>query len=152
MEPSEKIKNSFFPYLSINDKNLTISRLWNFSKFCQVSDFPEEGFDTLKMNTYRHACNFCGKRFITPSKLNRHTLMHTGERPYTCQFCYRPFSQASNMKLHIQKIHGVDPDCLVISDKSFPNSKISAQTADHLGLPSVMNHVVWSKTKPNVQK
>jgi len=108
----------------------------------QVSEFHEEGFDTLKMNTYRHVCNFCGKRFITPSKLNRHTLMHTGERPYTCQFCYRPFSQASNMKLHIQKIHGVDPDCLVISDKSFPNSKLSAQNADHLRISSVMNHVV----------
>ena len=44
----------------------------------------------LKMNTYRHACNFCGKRFITPSNLNSHTLMHTGECPYTCQFRYRP--------------------------------------------------------------
>ena len=66
----------------------------------------------LMLNTYRHACNFCGKRFITTSKLNRHTLMHTGERPYICQFCYEPFSKASNMKLHtqtIQKIHGVDP-------------------------------------------
>jgi len=55
---------------------------------------------------YRHECPECGKRFITPSKLARHVLMHTGERPYTCPHCLRPFSQASNMRLHIQKIHG----------------------------------------------
>ena len=70
---------------------------------------------------YKHECNLCGKRFITPSKLSRHMLSHTGERPHTCQFCLRQFSQLSNMKLHILKIHGVDMDCMVISDTFSPS-------------------------------
>ena len=83
------------------------------------------GAETLKMNTYRHACNFCGKRFITPSKLDRHTLIHTGESPYICKY---EIAYSENI--------------LGRSWLSFQSSKISAQSTDHLGLSSVMNHVI----------
>ena len=78
----------------------------------------------------------CGKRFITPSKLHRHMLSHTGERPHTCQFCLRQFSQSSNMKLHILKIHGVDTDCMVIQD-----SQPYAPASDPLSMPNMINPV-----------
>ena len=78
-------------------------------------------------SNYKHECNTCGKRFVTPSKLSRHILSHTGERPHTCQFCFRQFSQFSNMKLHILKIHGVDLDCMVVDPAPAPSDHLPAQ-------------------------
>ena len=95
----------------------------------QVEDYPPN---------YKHECNMCGKRFITPSKLHRHMLSHTGERPYTCQFCQRQFSQSSNMKLHILKIHGVDTDCMVIQHSS---QTPFDPTSDPLTMPNMINPV-----------
>lgn len=85
--------------------------------------FPSQVLESLESN-YKHECNTCGKRFVTPSKLSRHILSHTGERPHTCQFCFRQFSQFSNMKLHILKIHGVDLDCMVVDPLSPPGDDL----------------------------
>lgn len=41
----------------------------------------------------RFQCGYCDKSFATPSKVKRHILTHTGEKPFVCQFCQRGFSQ-----------------------------------------------------------
>ena len=53
----------------------------------------------------RHACNQCGKAFVTPSKLQRHVLSLSGIRPFHCQLCGRNFSQSANLKTHIRNTH-----------------------------------------------
>ena len=45
-------------------------------------------------------CFECGKRFPNPSKLERHMVVHSGLKPYVCQFCNRGFTQKSYMKRH----------------------------------------------------
>ncbi len=53
----------------------------------------------------RYRCEECGKGFITPSKLQRHSYSHTGLRPFHCDVCGKSFSQAANLKTHIRNTH-----------------------------------------------
>ncbi len=53
----------------------------------------------------RYRCLECGKGFITPSKLQRHTYSHTGQRPFHCDVCGKSFSQSANLKTHIKNTH-----------------------------------------------
>ena len=54
---------------------------------------------------HRYRCAECGKGFITPSKLQRHSYSHSGIRPYTCNFCNKSFSQSANLKTHVRNTH-----------------------------------------------
>ncbi|KAI0321454.1 hypothetical protein OF83DRAFT_1080923 [Amylostereum chailletii] len=68
----------------------------------------------------RHACPMCYKAFDRPSTLNKHLLVHTGEKrmffppsrspalillilAYTCEICGHRFGVASNLNRHARK-------------------------------------------------
>jgi len=51
----------------------------------------------------RHECTVCGKRFPTPSKLLRHEVVHSGDKPYACPRCNNKYSQRHAQQLHTQK-------------------------------------------------
>ena len=48
-----------------------------------------------------HACDKCGKTFSRRWDLNRHRVVHTGERPYQCKLCWKRFNQKSNLRCHM---------------------------------------------------
>lgn len=50
-------------------------------------------------------CSVCNKVFKHQSKLRRHAVVHTGERPYKCDICQRSFSQRADIKAHKLKVH-----------------------------------------------
>ncbi|XP_063079391.1 zinc finger protein Xfin [Engraulis encrasicolus] len=58
------------------------------------------------LNTFRivHECPVCLKCFTSPSKLKRHCLIHTGQRPFQCYLCQRAFRQLAHLKVHY-KVH-----------------------------------------------
>lgn len=48
-----------------------------------------------------HQCDICFKVFNVPSKLKRHIISHTGQKPYKCPHCQKGFTQSHNMKAHM---------------------------------------------------
>lgn len=53
-----------------------------------------------------HVCAECGKAFYESAKLERHFVVHTGERPFQCTFqgCGKRFSLDFNLRTHV-RIH-----------------------------------------------
>ena len=52
-------------------------------------------------------CEFCGKGFATKVTFQEHTNIHTGERPYKCDFenCNKTFASSGNMYMHRRSSH-----------------------------------------------
>ncbi|KAM9857095.1 uncharacterized protein ACBR49_000771 isoform 2-T2 [Aulostomus maculatus] len=66
----------------------------NSSKTCQRAIAKERLF----------MCNYCGKAFNRPKKLEIHKRVHTGEKPFSCSTCGKMFSEAGNLRKH-QRVH-----------------------------------------------
>lgn len=71
--------------------------------------------------TSDHSCSICGKSLSSASSLDRHMLVHSGERPYKCSVCHQTFTTNGNMHRHM-KIHEKD------SASSIPNSPTLSPT------------------------
>lgn len=55
----------------------------------------------------KHLCSTCPKAFVDHSKLVRHMLTHSGQRPHKCGVCERSFTDKSYVKHHRKVAHGI---------------------------------------------
>ncbi|XP_046411182.1 zinc finger protein 418 isoform X1 [Neodiprion pinetum] len=79
------------------------------------------GFSVVNTSS---TCLECGKIFATKYKLQRHCRSHSGDRPYTCSYCNRTFSQTGNLKQHQVKCH--NSNCIV-SETSNSHQHLSSE-------------------------
>ena len=50
-------------------------------------------------------CIHCGIYFISEVNLNRHVVIHTNDRPFTCALCDTTFPTHQSLSIHKRKIH-----------------------------------------------
>ena len=58
-----------------------------------------------------HQCAHCMKNFVSQSKLARHMLVHTKEKPWVCGTCGTHFSQKSALTVHTKRTLATNKSC-----------------------------------------
>ena len=81
-------------------------------------------------DNYKHVCSVCKKAFRVVGSLRKHMLVHTDERPYTCQDCGRRCKTSSHLKSHIRIVH--------VREKNYACSVCGKAFAQSLGLKAHM--------------
>ncbi|KAL0858413.1 hypothetical protein ABMA27_012292 [Loxostege sticticalis] len=56
-----------------------------------------------------HVCNVCRKAFTDKKALNQHLVIHSGERPLSCDVCQQTFKHKASLYTHRKRVHKVFP-------------------------------------------
>lgn len=56
-----------------------------------------------------YCCDYCGRKFTTSSQFKLHVKRHTGERPWKCEFCAKCFLHKDTWKCHVRRHKGERP-------------------------------------------
>ena len=59
-------------------------------------------------------CDFCGKSFSQKGNMEEHRRVHTGERPFVCEQCGSSFVRRSEMALHNRIVHTGECCCCTL--------------------------------------
>ena len=95
---------------------------------------PESLSKLVHTSEKPHSCQHCLKSFTKNCELKRHEMIHTSKKPHLCQYCSKSFRLKCTLKEH-ERIHtGEKPFSCVICQKSFRQaSKLKNHERIHSG-------------------
>ena len=113
--PATVMENTvILPGKNLENKDLLgeIEILWNrpWEMDRKFRNWPKNGPELTetarnwsKKENESYDCGFCERKLKTKANLQRHQLIHTGERPYSCPICDQHFRYQKTLKLHVCK-------------------------------------------------
>lgn len=77
---------------------------------CETCGFVSKGLANLKKHiktvhntqSIKHQCSYCPSMFKSKFNLTCHERTHSGEAPYSCNFCKTNFKRAHHLKGHLE--------------------------------------------------
>jgi len=92
-------------------------------------------------------CEVCG---FQTTNLKRHMMVHTGDKPFSCQHCGKDFRRKEHLRVHLSRLHNielpkrtkVDPILLDSSLLQMQAENAEAINADECGLTLVIGDSV----------
>ena len=101
----------------------------------------------------RYVCDICNRAFARKDYLEAHRRIHTGEKPYACQFCSYRSTQSYNLKLHIRSKHwSLTMNFWSLSTFCLKQKKISKKKETITYCTELLTPCVHEKPIPNFQK
>lgn len=91
--------------------------------FWSKKDFDEHAavhvLRKTKEPVKKYECDICKKKFAKLCDVERHSRVHTGEKPFTCNICNKRFQQTHNLSKHLLIHLHVKPFSCEICGKQF---------------------------------
>ncbi|CAL8325221.1 unnamed protein product [Arctogadus glacialis] len=87
----------------------------------------ERNFHLKEHRDQNVSCPLCPLVFPTPHCIKRHMVVHTGVKPFVCEFCFRSFNQPGHLTSHLRLHTGEKPYQCKHCDESF-NHNVSLKS------------------------
>uniref|UniRef100_A0A3P8TGB6 C2H2-type domain-containing protein n=1 Tax=Amphiprion percula TaxID=161767 RepID=A0A3P8TGB6_AMPPE len=116
--------------------------LQTFSKKSNVRRdiLSQELISSKNKITLKHQCPKCFKLFCSPSKLRRHFLIHTGQKPYSCTVCRKTYRQKVHLKSHLSMSNKCSLSASIARKKQMLHN--GNQTSDLPPPSSLQQHLI----------
>ncbi|XP_028998757.1 uncharacterized protein LOC114851230 isoform X2 [Betta splendens] len=122
--------------------NILLKHAWRHvdhaEKLCGVCGAPADGAEELRRHLdahmKTHACNICGRYFLTLGSLKKHTALHSTEQPFRCALCPKAYATKQSLMFHsLTHIENKPYKCDVCHQAFGHKSQMEAHATTHTG-------------------